>query len=381
MKKILTPDFPTSTLSHKRPSTASIIIDNYNYGEFVGNAIESALAQTHPAQVIVVDDGSTDESRKVIQSFEKDIETIFKANGGQASALNAGFAKAIGDLIFFLDADDMLEPNAVADVLKHWHVGTVMAHYLMTMIDSHNIPIGFIPDPAAKLADGDVRSELLAKGSFASTLMSGMAFSRMALNSVLPMPEGEFAYAADGYLLRAVAFLGPVQFINLPLARYRFHEKNDSNPILSNGAIGFRKKIRYSQNEFETTRKFAEKYNLPVASNLGEHDADFLGYRLFSLLLDPTHHPIAGDRRFNLLFRYIRARWTSSWSLRRRLMAIVLSIAAVIVKRSTARDLVWWLHDAKSQPMWFRNLADRLRRKAHAHSNVSSAIERQEGLT
>ena len=60
-----TADEPTGGL---RPRSASIIINNYNYGQFVGEAIESALEQTHPAQVIAVDDGSTDDSREIVRA-------------------------------------------------------------------------------------------------------------------------------------------------------------------------------------------------------------------------------------------------------------------------------------------------------------------------
>src|SRR5688572_2252661 len=93
---------------------ASVVINNFNYGRFLGSAIESALAQTYPQiEVIVVDDGSTDESRSVIASFARRIKSVLKENGGQASALNAGFKASQGGVIIFLDADDTLLPTAV----------------------------------------------------------------------------------------------------------------------------------------------------------------------------------------------------------------------------------------------------------------------------
>ena len=89
--------------------TASILINNYNYGHFLKEAINSALNQTQISrdiEVIVVDDGSTDNSHDVINSFDSRIIAIKKRNGGQASAFNAGVSKASGEFIFFLDADD-----------------------------------------------------------------------------------------------------------------------------------------------------------------------------------------------------------------------------------------------------------------------------------
>ncbi len=362
-------EWPFPEMENLHPQSASIIINNYNYATFVGKAIDSALAQTHTAQVIVVDDGSTDGSRDVINSYGERIEAMFKNNGGQASAFNAGFARATGDIIFFLDSDDMMEPDSVETLLAIWRPETVLAHYPMTAVDSDGRPCGFfIPNPHAGLADGDVRNELLATGSFAATVTSGMAFARPALARIMPVPERDFSEAADGYLLRAVAFLGPLQRVETKLARYRYHDRNLSNPWSAPGgcAAGFRRNIRWSQKEFETTQKFAKMFQLPVSSDLGERDPNYLGYRLFSLLLDPANHPIADDHRAGLLRRYVVSRWRSSWSLRRRLMAIVLASLSALAKPSTAMTLILWMHEGNARPSWFRSVAAWLRRRQNA---------------
>jgi cellulose synthase/poly-beta-1,6-N-acetylglucosamine synthase-like glycosyltransferase len=97
---------------------ASIIIDNYNYGRLLKDAIDSALAQTYRnTEVIVVDDGSTDNSREIIAGYGDRIIPVLKENGGQASALNAGFAVSQGDVILFLDADDVLLPTAAENAM------------------------------------------------------------------------------------------------------------------------------------------------------------------------------------------------------------------------------------------------------------------------
>ncbi|MFH2107721.1 MAG: glycosyltransferase [Chrysiogenia bacterium] len=92
----------------------SVIIPNFNYGDFVAEAIESALGQSYPGvEVIVVDDGSTDSSAAVIAAFAGRIRHMAKENGGLSSARNAGISIAQGDLLLFLDADDVLSPDAV----------------------------------------------------------------------------------------------------------------------------------------------------------------------------------------------------------------------------------------------------------------------------
>ena len=96
------------TTDHKTtpPLTASVIINNYNYGHFLRGAIDSVLSQTHaPVDIIVVDDGSTDNSADIIRSYGDRITAILKTNGGHASTFNSGFKVARGDIIFFLDAD------------------------------------------------------------------------------------------------------------------------------------------------------------------------------------------------------------------------------------------------------------------------------------
>lgn len=90
----------------------SAIIPNYNNARFLGDAVESVLSQTlPPREVIVVDDGSTDDSADVLARFGDRIRVIRQANGGVASARNAGAASASGDLLAFLDSDDTWLPT------------------------------------------------------------------------------------------------------------------------------------------------------------------------------------------------------------------------------------------------------------------------------
>lgn len=101
---------------------ASIVITNYNYARFLPECIESCLNQTHQdIEIIVVNDGSTDDSKSVIESYAQqhsNIIGVFQSNMGHTVAMNSGVAKSSGDVIFFLDADDYYRPNYISEALK-----------------------------------------------------------------------------------------------------------------------------------------------------------------------------------------------------------------------------------------------------------------------
>src|SRR5687767_10569881 len=143
----------------------SIIINNYNYGRYVAEAIDSALAQTYPwTQVIVVDDGSSDDSRLVIARYGDHVGTILKENGGQASACNAGFDVSQGEIICFLDADDTLFPAAVERAVPLFKGdGVVKVHWPLCEVGKDGKRTGSLI-PAAGLAEGDLREDVIRRG-------------------------------------------------------------------------------------------------------------------------------------------------------------------------------------------------------------------------
>jgi glycosyltransferase involved in cell wall biosynthesis len=90
----------------------SVIIPTYNYGRFINSAIESVLAQTFPIyEIIVVDDGSTDETEEIVKKFGDKVRYIKQKNSGVCAARNNGVANSSGDFIAFLDADDIWLPE------------------------------------------------------------------------------------------------------------------------------------------------------------------------------------------------------------------------------------------------------------------------------
>lgn len=92
--------------------TFSVVLPVYNGAETIAEAVESALGQTVPAlEVIVVDDGSTDDLDRALEPYRGRIDFVRQDNGGCAAAFNAGLRRATGDFVCQLDADDMFEPG------------------------------------------------------------------------------------------------------------------------------------------------------------------------------------------------------------------------------------------------------------------------------
>ena len=101
----------------------SVVVNNYNYAPYVAQAIDSALHQLDVGdELIVVDDGSTDDSRRVLEKFSghPQLRLQFNSNGGQVAAVCAGVALARGDCIAFLDADDYYLPGYLARLRRRW---------------------------------------------------------------------------------------------------------------------------------------------------------------------------------------------------------------------------------------------------------------------
>lgn len=212
-----------------QPPLVSIIIDNYNYGRFLKDAIETALAQTYRStEVIVVDDGSTDNSKEVMANYGDRILSVLKENAGQASAFNAGFGMSRGDILLFLDSDDTLLSGAVATAVSFFiDAGFVKVQWPLWEIDERGDKTGRIV-PGSPLVEGDLRDLVIRTGptSASNAPTSGNAWSRKFLEKVFPVPEAEDKHCADAYLFTLAPLFGPIKSMLEPLGCYRVHQHN-----------------------------------------------------------------------------------------------------------------------------------------------------------
>lgn len=206
----------------------SIIVNNHDYGRFLAACIDSALAQDLPGtEVIVVDDGSTDGSRRVLDGYAGRVRAVLKQNGGQGSAFNAGFAVSRGAVVNFLDADDMLLPDAARRAAAAMAPGVVHWRAPVRLVDGAGADLGTLY-PVNPMAVGDLRKRVLDHGPWSYTVVptSGNFWSRTYLERVLPMPEDRYPLGGDEYLSNISPLYGLLAADSRPAALYRSHGGN-----------------------------------------------------------------------------------------------------------------------------------------------------------
>jgi glycosyltransferase involved in cell wall biosynthesis len=340
----------------------SIIVNNYNYGQFLQESIESACSQSYQnTEIIVVDDGSTDNSKDVIQSFGDRIRPIFQENGGQAAAFNTGFAACNGEIILFLDADDTLLPQAVEKIVSAWEPGVAKVHYLLHAIDGEGQSLGYTyPARCEYLGRGDVVSDLLNRGVYGVAPTTANALSREALSHIFPIPAEKYRISADGYIATAVVFHGKVLAIEEPLGQYRVHGNNNWGAATT--AAKFRSFIEHEMTKYDLMREKAAEFGYTVPSDLLFRTNTHVRARLASWRLDRQNHPIQSDNLFNLLYHGILSTWLYCDLNRKKQMVITLWFLTVgLLPLSIAKPAIGWLFAQESRPKAVQSLFNLLR--------------------
>jgi glycosyltransferase involved in cell wall biosynthesis len=205
----------------------TVLIDTYNYGRFIEEAIDSVLAQDFPleqVEILVVDDGSTDDTSQRIRKYGSKIVYLVKPNGGQASAFNFGIRRATGEIVMFLDADDYWFKGKLHRIWEEFQKNPTagMIHHRLTEVNSGTGESRAGSFIAISGFLGRDRKALLA---FNPTPTTSLSFRKTCLDKIIPIPES-VTIQADGYLQVIAPFLAPIVAVDECLAAYRIHNSN-----------------------------------------------------------------------------------------------------------------------------------------------------------
>lgn len=323
----------------------TVCITNHNYEQFVERAIETVLAQDHDeVEAIVVDDGSTDGSLGVLERYRHRITVVPKVNGGQASAMNAGFSASRGEVLVFLDADDELMPGALSSIARIFDARPATAKVALRMrkIDAEGNDLGALePAEGWPLPVGDLSKHVLECRTYLWPASSGNAYGRSALADIMPIPEEDFRVEADLYLATLIPLCGPVAAIEEPLVLYRIHGSN----IYADGdrdASFFRRKLERIEAIHEIVGEWQVANDSgPVVAVDRVRDPAYHSYRLSSMLLDPARHPHPADSWRSLALRgaYLAAR-VPGHPARARIRRSLWFLAVGLAPRPEAQRLV-----------------------------------------
>jgi len=211
----------------------SCLINNYNYAKYVAEAIDSALDQTVPFdEIVVVDDGSTDDSLRIIHArfgSNPRVKIVAKENQGQLSSFNEGFLASSGEIVFFLDADDVYEKDYLEQALAFYdrHRRCDFLFCAMTEFGKrHGMQRSYSAD--RQLGFTIVLTLFLRKWLGSPT--SAISMRRSLLEKVLPMPSAflsDWRICADDCLVWGASLAGAYKcYCDTPLVRYRVHGEN-----------------------------------------------------------------------------------------------------------------------------------------------------------
>ena len=214
---------------NRRITPVSVVIPAYNYARYLPDAIGSVLAQTHrDLECIVVDDGSTDDTRAVVEDIRDErVRYVHKVNGGLSSARNAGIWEARHRFVGFLDADDRWLPDFLGRTLEEFERGDAKLGAVATAsyrIDEHGARVGAARFTFGESCDLGFRDFCLRNRPLSSSIL----IRREAVAETGEFDTSLRSSEDRDYWLRMTAREWKLRFLDEPLAEIRRHSVNMS---------------------------------------------------------------------------------------------------------------------------------------------------------
>jgi glycosyltransferase involved in cell wall biosynthesis len=301
----------------------SILVANYNYERYIGEALDSALRQTYGNfELVVCDDGSTDGSMRVIESYasrDSRIRFARKPNGGHGSALNKAFDLCHGNIICLLDSDDLFLPEKVERVVclfrREEQAGIVI--HRVIHVNENRESQGVWPLYGG-LPEGWRGEELLESGGVLPYLppTSGLSFRREVAEHVFPLPVNPpVGNCPDQVLMRLAPMISTLAKLDEPLAEYRIHSANTyTRSGLTQGTVS--REIALGEKLWAAQRDFLRHAAPDSASRL---------------------RPVEESQYF-LLLKYLEARLRGGAVRKERFAAFITSLR----RQGSRKQLAFW---------------------------------------
>jgi len=201
----------------------TIVTPSFNQAGYLEETLQSVLAQTYPnIEYIVVDGGSTDGSREIIERYQEHLSLwMSEADRGQADAINKGFAQANGSILAWINSDDTLLETAVEDAVR-----LLTEHPDLGMIYGHAY---YVDQAGRRMADypsAPTDHRGLRRGI--NTIPQQASFFRRTVWQMVGPLDPSFFYAMDFDLWVRISEVSPIAFFNIPMANFRIHDASKS---------------------------------------------------------------------------------------------------------------------------------------------------------
>ena len=296
------------------------LINTYNYARYLPLAINSVLAQTYRnIEIVIVDDGSTDETPAVLAQYGDSIRVIRVKNGGQANAFNVGIPASKGDLIMTLDADDLWLPSKVERMVEfaQQYPNAGLLYHRFVNVDLNDVVLDQPQPQAGSLLMGDCRGQYLrSAGSYWHTITSTMVLRPEIARRILPIPTYGVREGADSVLVDCCILLGDVASTHEVYAHRRLHGSN----LYAAGREGHSRTdavraddVRRIEWRAEIVRQVMERLGVPFDIDIERNE-----WRIINLYLigkrsfwSMAYACMTGPVHETLRARYLRVQWAA----------------------------------------------------------------------
>jgi len=209
--------------SEVKAASVSVVIPTYNCARYIAETLESVLRQSlRPHEIIVVDDGSTDDPQRVLEQYRDRIIYIYQENAGEPAARNTGIRQARGDFIAFLDADDLWLPDKLKFQMDYFekHPEVALVYSDMKLFDE----TGIVHESVKEWLKMSPPSGYVFRELFAETLFgSGTVILRKACVERVGFFDEAFLVGSDYEMWLRMARHFKFGYVDKPLLMYRHH--------------------------------------------------------------------------------------------------------------------------------------------------------------